>query len=136
MRRVRLRVALSLDGFIADINGGVEWLHRFHDKGLREDYGITKFFREIDTVLMGRHTHDFALSHGMASYPGMQNFVFTRSKPAGKRDGVEYISGNPAEAIAALKAFSYLVYTIAAMSKPSDCVLRSDRLESLSDRAL
>jgi len=103
MRRVRLRVALSLDGFIADINGGVEWLHRFHDKGSREDYGMTKFFREIDTVLMGRHTHDFALSHGMASYPGMQNFVFTRSKPAGKRDGVEYISGNPAEVIAALR---------------------------------
>jgi dihydrofolate reductase len=103
MRRVRLRVAVSLDGFIADVHGSVDWLHRFHGDGKREDYGMTEFFREIDTILMGRRTHDFALSHGMSSYPGMENFVFTRSKPQGKRDGVEYVSGDPAELIAALR---------------------------------
>jgi dihydrofolate reductase len=37
------------------------------------------------------------------SYPGMENFVFTRSKPAGKRDGVEYPSDEPSELIAALR---------------------------------
>lgn len=103
MRRVRLRVAMSLDGFIADVNGSVDWLHRFHTEGSREDYGMAKFFREIDTVLMGRHTHDFALSHGMKSYRGLENFVFTRSKPLGKRNGVEYLSRDPAELIADLR---------------------------------
>jgi hypothetical protein len=94
VRKLRLRVAVSLDGFIADVNGGVDWIDRFHGEGAREDYGMA-FFHEIDTVLMGRHTHDFALSHGRSSYPGMENFVFTRSKTAGKRDGVEYLSGEP-----------------------------------------
>jgi len=103
MRKMKPRVAISLDGFIADTRGGVDWLHRFHAKGPREDYGMTEFFRSIDTVLMGRHTHDFALSHGVKDYPGMENFVFTRTKPPGKRDGVEYISGDPAELIAALR---------------------------------
>jgi dihydrofolate reductase len=103
MRKVMLRVAMSLDGFIADANGGVDWLDRFHGQGSREDYGMTKFFRSIDTVLMGRHTHDFALSHGMSSYKGMKNFVFTRSKPAGKRDGVEYLAGDPADLITVLR---------------------------------
>ncbi len=104
MRKIKPRVAISLDGFIADTRDGVDWLHRFHAKGPREDYGMTEFFRSIDTVLMGRHTHDFALSHGVKDYPGMENFVFTRTKPPGKRDGVEYISGDPAELIAALRA--------------------------------
>lgn len=103
MRKVMLRVAVSLDGFIADANGGVDWLNRFQGNGPREDYGMTKFFHSIDTVLMGRHTHDFALNHGMSSYKGMENFVFTRSKPPGKRDGVEYLAGDPADLIAALR---------------------------------
>jgi dihydrofolate reductase len=93
MRQLKLRVAITLDGFIADSNGGVDWLHQFHAKAPRPDYGMTEFFRSIDTVLMGRHTHDFALSHGMKAYAGMENFVFTRSKAPGKRDGVEYVSG-------------------------------------------
>ena len=103
MRKVRLRVAITLDGFIADSNGGVDWLHRFHAKHGRRDYGMREFFHGIDTVLMGRRTHDFAVSHGMKRYSGMDNFVFTRSKPPGERDGVEYTSGDPAELVAALR---------------------------------
>src|SRR3989442_1152178 len=97
MRKIKPRVAISLDGFIADTRGGVDWLHRFHAKGPREDYGMTEFFRSIDTVLMGRHTHDLAVSHGVKDSLGMENFVFTPPKPPGKRDGVEYFSGAPGE---------------------------------------
>jgi len=103
MRKIKLRVAITLDGFIADTEGGVDWLHRFHATGPRADYGMTAFFRSIDTVLMGRHTHDFALSHGMKGYSGKKNLVFTRTKPPGKRDGVEYISRDPANLVAALR---------------------------------
>lgn len=102
MRKVTLRVAISLDGFIADLHGGVDWLDRFHASNPRADYGMTEFFRSIDAILMGRTTHDFALSHGRKSW-GMDTFVFTRSKPPGKRDGVEYLSGDPAELIEKLR---------------------------------
>jgi dihydrofolate reductase len=103
MRKVKLRVAISLDGFIADIHGGVDWLHRFHNKGPRDDYGMTAFFRSIDTVLMGRHTYDFAVSQGRKGYAGMQNVVFSRSQPPGERDGVVFVSGDTAELIARLR---------------------------------
>lgn len=103
MRKVKYRAAMSLDGFIADVNGEVEWLHRFHAKHGRKDYGMSEFFRSIDTTLMGRRTHDFALSLGRKSYPGMEVFVFTRTKPPGKRDGVEYLSTPPAELIASVR---------------------------------
>ena len=103
MRKVKYRAAMSLDGFIADVNGEVEWLHHFHAKHGREDYGMSEFFRSIDTTLMGRRTHDFALNRGRKSYPGMEVFVFTRTKPPGKRDGVEYLSTPPAELIGSVR---------------------------------
>jgi dihydrofolate reductase len=103
MRKVKYRAAMSLDGFIADANGDVEWLHRFHAEHGRKDYGLTEFFRSVDSTLMGRRTHDFALRLGKKDYPGMEVFVFTRTKPPGKRDGVEYVSSEPAELIASLR---------------------------------
>jgi dihydrofolate reductase len=103
MRKVKLLVASSFDGFIARPDGGVDWLERFHEGDGGEDYGMRDFYRGIDTVLLGRKTHDFMLSHGIKAYPKMANYVFTRSKPPGKRDGVEYVSGNPAKLIARLR---------------------------------
>lgn len=55
MRKVKLVIANSLDGFIARPDGSVDWL--FMDA----DYGTTNFFKSIDTALMGRKTYDMAL---------------------------------------------------------------------------
>ena len=43
---------------------------------------------------MGRKTHDemLELAPKQPFYPGMKNYVFTRTKPEGIRDGVEFIS--------------------------------------------
>lgn len=104
MRKVSYFVASSLDGFIAGPNGEVDWLMRFHKTAKGEgDYGMRELDRSIDTVIMGRATHDFALAHGMIGHPGAKNYIFTRSKPAGERDGVEYVSGDPAELIKKLR---------------------------------
>ena len=45
---------VSLDGFIADSNGGVDWLHATMVKG--ESYGLAEFTKSIDAVLMGSRT--------------------------------------------------------------------------------
>jgi dihydrofolate reductase len=104
MRKVIYYFAASLDGFIAGPNGEVDWLMDFHKTVKGEgDYGMRELDRGIDTVIMGRATHDFALAHGMSGHPGAKNYIFTRSKPAGERDGVEYVSGDPAELIRELR---------------------------------
>ncbi len=59
-RRFRYLVAMSLDGFIADKKGGVAWLDAFHGA----DYGMAAFFREIDTMVMGRKTLEVAMKLG------------------------------------------------------------------------
>ncbi len=51
-RKVKLYIAVSLDGYIADIHGGVEWL----DNCQLPDYisyDYDNFIQTIDTVIMG-----------------------------------------------------------------------------------
>ena len=50
-RKIIVYIATSADGFIARKNGAVDWLDRPGPKG---DYGIMKFFKSIDTIIMGR----------------------------------------------------------------------------------
>ena len=105
MRKVKYCVGVSLDGYIAAPDGSVDWLERATRKAKGEDFGMGVFFRSIDTVLMGRKTYEVAVKMGMAKggYPKMKNYVFSRTLPPGAREGVEFVSGNPAVLLARLR---------------------------------
>ena len=51
-RRLRYQVAASLDGFIADANGGYDWIVGDDRIDFKALYG------EFDTAVMGRKTYD------------------------------------------------------------------------------
>jgi len=53
--RIKLYIATSLDGFIARENGSIDWLTKY-ENGSETDYGYSKFYASIGTVLMGRKT--------------------------------------------------------------------------------
>ena len=52
MRRLRYSVAATLDGFIADPNGGYDWII------MDEAIDFAAMFDEFDTFVMGRKTWD------------------------------------------------------------------------------
>ena len=58
MRKVILNLAVSLDGFIEGPDGEYDWC--FAD----QDYGMTEFFEDTDTVFMGRKSYDLIASAG------------------------------------------------------------------------
>ncbi len=92
MRKVIYEAGVSLDGYIADANGSVDWLNRASEKAKGDDLGLPAFFKTIDTVIMGRHTYEFSVKMGMASgFPGMKNYILSRTAAAGQRDGVEWV---------------------------------------------
>lgn len=88
MRKIRLFIASSLDGYIARTSGNVDWL--FTD----QDYGYTDFFAQIDTLIMGNKTYQQALSFGEYPYKGKKGFVLSKTR-AGERDNnVEFVGGD------------------------------------------
>ncbi len=86
MREVILSAAISLDGYIARPDGSADWIV------MDPAYDFTAFFKTIDVVFMGRKTGDLVLAPGAPSMGNMAQYIFSRSKPPGKRDGVEYVT--------------------------------------------
>lgn len=76
MRKVTLGLANSLDNYIARKDGGYDWIH--WSKEVAEI--SARFMKTIDALLIGRKTYEVMLESGQTSYPGAQNYVFTRSK--------------------------------------------------------
>ncbi len=68
MRKIILGVAVSLDGFIEGPNGEYDWC--FTD----QDYGMSDFFKRIDTLFMGRKTYEMLQSMGEAASAGIPKF--------------------------------------------------------------
>ena len=56
MRDAVLYIAVSLDGYIADQNGGVDWLGNL-EKECEKDRGYENFLESVDTVIMGYNTY-------------------------------------------------------------------------------
>lgn len=53
-------IATSLDGFIARMNGDIEWLLTRDDPN--EDHGYNDFIKDVDGIVMGRGTYEKALT--------------------------------------------------------------------------
>lgn len=91
MRRVVLGLGISLDGYIARLDGSVDFLF------MPKDYSMGPFFKTIDTAIMGRKTYDVALrmSGGAYSNPGITSYVFSHTRAPGKRDGIIFVNESP-----------------------------------------
>lgn len=53
-------IATSLDGYIADKKGGIDWLHSIPNPG-NDDMGYVEFSNGIDALVMGRTTFETVL---------------------------------------------------------------------------
>src|SRR4030095_1165691 len=76
MRKVRLFIATSVDGYTAGGDADIGWLF---DDG---DYGYAAFYAGIDTVLVGRRTYEIACAFPKWPYAGRNVVVFTRGGDA------------------------------------------------------
>jgi dihydrofolate reductase len=99
MRQVTFGVANSLDNFIARKDHAVDWLLW----GEEAASVTTEFWKTIDTVVMGRKTYEVALKSGTTSYPGVKNYVFSRTMRESPDEKVEIVSEDAAQFVRKLK---------------------------------
>ena len=101
MGKIIYYVAASLDGYIADADGGVDWLPQ--DNG--QDYGYADFYAGVDVLVMGRRTYDQAVGFDQWLFSGKPVYVFTSHPPDDNPHDVEFVSSTPdgfAQSVAAL----------------------------------
>ena len=98
MPEVIYYVAASLDGYIATLDGDIEWLAPF--EGPDEDYGYAQFYDSVQAVLLGRRTYETSLAFEQWPYPGKPCWVFSHGNIRSLSTDVIRTAQNPAEVMA------------------------------------
>jgi len=78
-RKLVLFIATSLDGYIATKDDSLDWLFKVEGEG---DNGISEFYETVDTILMGRKTYDWIITHMTEEFPykNKECYVFSRQE--------------------------------------------------------
>src|SRR5688500_1678535 len=69
-------IGTSLDGFIARLDGDLEWLTS-RGEAAGEDLGYQEFIDGIDAIVMGRGTYEAGLTFDAWPYEGMRVAVLS-----------------------------------------------------------
>lgn len=99
MKKVVLYIAMSLDGYIADKNGGVSWLVGENKNDKNSSY--EDFIRGVDTIIMGQNSYNqitTELSPDYWVYEGMKTYVLTHRNMISRRD-IEFTDDNVVDLI-------------------------------------
>lgn len=93
----RVYIAASLDGFIADATGSLDWLTQLPNPE-NSDFGFAEFMSGIDAIVMGRRTFETVLAFDVWPYD-KPVFVLTSTLdgvPPGLERAVELTGGDVA----------------------------------------
>jgi len=87
----------SLDGFIAEADGGLGFLKPFE----QEEHGYEEFFASVDAVVIGRGTYETVLGFDAWPFPDKRVAVLTRSARS-PRFGEQFLAGEPRDVLSEL----------------------------------
>lgn len=100
MRNVTLFIAMSLDGYIADKDGGVGWLFGQNVQEETEDV-YSDFIKDVDTVIMGWNTYHQVtteLSPEEWAYKGLKSYIITHRELPPESDRI-FTEKNPCDLV-------------------------------------
>jgi dihydrofolate reductase len=101
MKKIILYIAASIDGRIAEPDGGIEWLSEFPITK-EMNYGYKEFIASIDTIIMGgRSWRELSNMDAMGAYAGKAIYVVSRHD-WGETENTKFITENVIEHITAL----------------------------------
>ncbi|MCL2379391.1 MAG: dihydrofolate reductase family protein [Coriobacteriia bacterium] len=101
MRKSIYYFTMSLDGYIADASGSVDWMAGAPNI----DYGYKEFYEQVGTILLGRNTYEHMLKMGdFFPYPDRDVIVFSSNdKLKIAAESVQITSDDPGKTLARLQ---------------------------------
>ncbi|MDM9631465.1 dihydrofolate reductase family protein [Robiginitalea aurantiaca] len=102
-------IASSLDGYIADKKGGIDWLHTIPNPN-QEDMGYTDFINRIDALVMGRQTFETVCGFNVVWPYSIPVFVLSNSLkeiPEDLKEKVFLTQGSPGEILAQIHQMGF-----------------------------
>ncbi len=107
MRKIVLNLAMSLDGYIADTDGGFDWIVGQGDDNCdtEKQFDFHGFVESVDTIVMGRKAYEDSGELTMSTMEdiAMKRFIVATSRPLEAPDNVETFNGDICAKILALR---------------------------------
>ncbi len=88
--QISIYIAMSIDGYIARKNGGIDWLEYGHTGD--EDYGFKEFIGSVDALVLGKNTYEVVSGFDKWPYEGKKVIVLSNTLNL-VRNEVELFSG-------------------------------------------
>lgn len=102
MKKIKLYIAASIDGYIARSDGDLDWLTKYPINP-ETNYGYDDFYKSIDTVIMGGQTYRDILNMDFVwPYKDKTTYVITRNS-MGVKENIHFITENIVEEISKLR---------------------------------
>jgi dihydrofolate reductase len=95
MNKVILYIATSLDGFIADSDGSVDWLPQPETSEDLEMVGYPQLMDRIGIIVMGSRSYKQILTFGEWGWPDKQTYVFTSQPLSSELASIEFTKDTP-----------------------------------------
>jgi dihydrofolate reductase len=92
-----LYIATSLDGYIARLDGSIDWLPSPEEDG--DDNSYTKFYNSIDALVMGAKTYQQVLTFGDWPYPDKVSYILTSQDFRTDRTDICFVKGGVEEVV-------------------------------------
>ena len=107
MPSIQYYVAASLDGYIAEEDGGLQWLYdAAGDPNVDDEIGYKDFFAGVTAIAVGASTYEIIVAHDRPwDYPGRPLWVFTHRDdlPVPEGADVRFVQGSPADHVADMR---------------------------------
>lgn len=104
MRKIILNLAISLDGYISDVDGGFDWIVGQGDNSIDtpEKFDFQVFIESIDTVVMGSKSYEDCILSGLQTFEN-QNVIVATTRKLEQQNHAEFINGDICKEILKLK---------------------------------
>lgn len=101
MNKIILYIATSFDGFIADVEGGVDWLPAEPDPD--DSVGFKDLLNRVSIIVMGRKSYEQILGFGDWAWNDKHTYVFTSKNLVTENSNISFVQGSPQDFLQNLK---------------------------------